>query len=58
MSRKQMIGDTRMRGPIERGASQTFPAGWDMALIARGTSPPNADCHETCAWLWSAQIPH
>jgi hypothetical protein len=47
ISRKQMIGETRIKGPMARGASQTLPEGWHIEFIARGTRPPSADCHDT-----------
>ena len=29
------------------GAPHTSPAGWVIELTAKGTSPQNADCHDT-----------
>lgn len=47
MSIKQMIGDTRIQGPMTEGASQIRPEGWLIELNAMGTRPQKTDSQRT-----------
>ena len=47
MSKRHMMGDMRIQGPMAEGASHTLPDGEPMAMSANGTSPPNASGQDT-----------